>query len=108
MMKYKGYYAVPQYNQHDKCFYGKIMGISDVVGFEGRTVDELENEFKESVEDYIETCREIGKEPEKSFSGKLNLRLGPELHARAASIASQKNKSLNQYLVEVISDSLDG
>ena len=46
-------------------------GIVDGVGFHGDSVDELKAAFREAVDDYIETCAKIGKEPQRPFSGKV-------------------------------------
>lgn len=102
MMKYKGYSAIPQYSAEDKCFHGTLLGISDCVMFEGRTVDELETAFQESVDEYLACCEEDGIQPKKPFSGKFNLRLEPDVHAKVVEAAASHNVSLNQYVSELI------
>lgn len=102
MMKYKGYSAVPQYSADDQCFHGTVLGISDCVMFEGRTVEELETAFQDSVDDYLACCEEDGITPTKPFSGKFNLRLEPDLHAKVVEAAAHQNISLNQYVVDLI------
>lgn len=102
MMKYKGYFAEPYYSQEDGCFIGQLLGIEDIVSFEGETVKDIEENFKEAVDDYIEMCKQVGEKPQKPFSGKFMIRLEPELHARLMVQASKKNKSLNQYINEII------
>ena len=94
------------FNQKDKIFFGKIEGIDDLVTFEGKSVDELEKSFHEAVNDYLDLCRQIGKEPHKSFSGSFNVRINPKLHAQAYKIAKLMNMSLNQYFSKVIEKSL--
>jgi len=68
--------------------YGKIEGINDLVTFEGNSVSELKNSFKEVVDDYIELCQKANKEPTKSFEGTFNVRLTPELHKKAYKLAT--------------------
>lgn len=102
MMKYKGYVAVPQYNAKDKCFFGKLLGIRDHVIFEGNTVIQIEKAFHEAVDDYLDTCKEMGKPPQKATASKLNLRLQPELHAKLIEAASFEGKSINQYVVDAL------
>ncbi len=65
-MEYKTYYTDVQVSAEDKVFHGKIKGINDLVSFEGRTVAELKKAFHEAVDDYVATCEELGKEPEKA------------------------------------------
>ena len=73
-----------------------------IVGFHGSTVDELKAAFVEAVRDYIETCKEAGKAPEKPLSGKLMVRVRPEVHAKAALAAQLTGKSLAQWADEAL------
>ena len=72
-MTYKGYAADIEYSNDDECFIGHIAGIKDRVGFHGESVSELNEAFHEAVEDYLETCTAMSKEPQKPYSGKLIL-----------------------------------
>ncbi len=103
IIKYKEYYANVQFSSKDDVFYGKILGINDLVTFEGQSVKELRKSFKEAVEDYIETCRELNKTPEKTYKGSFNIRVSPDLHRDAALVALQKNVSLNDFVKNAIS-----
>lgn len=105
-MMHKGYAARVEYSEDDGCFIGHIAGIRDIVGFHGESVVELRNAFKEAVDDYLDTCAKLGKEPNHSYSGQFRLRLKPELHARAAIAAETKGKSLNAWVAEVIENSV--
>lgn len=101
-MSYKGYSARIDYDDEDGIFVGRIAGIRDGVGFHADSVAELREAFHEAVEDYLETCARIGKEPQKAFSGQMMFRVKPELHRRAAVAAELAGKSLNQWAEEVI------
>lgn len=101
-MSYKGYSARVEYDDEDGIFTGRIAGIRDGVGFHADSVAELREAFHEAVEDYIETCASIGKEPQKAFSGQMMFRVNPELHRRAAVAAELAGKSLNQWAEEVL------
>jgi len=101
-MEHKGFAARVEYSEEDECFIGHIAGISDVIGFHGDSVAELRAAFVESVEDYLATCKKLGKAPNKPYSGQFRLRLKPELHARAAMVAETRGKSLNTWVSEVI------
>lgn len=101
-MIYKEYAARIEYSDEDKCFIGHIAGIKDVVGFHGKSVKELRTAFEESVDDYLETCKKIGRMPQKPYSGKLMLRIPPDVHAHAAMMAEAHSKSLNQWAADVL------
>jgi predicted HicB family RNase H-like nuclease len=69
-MTYQNYSAKIEYDPVDKIFVGHIVGIRDIVGFHGTTVDELEAAFHEAVDHYLEVCVKIGQEPQRPYSGK--------------------------------------
>ena len=98
ILRYKEYIASLHFNADDEVFYGKILGIDDLVSFEGDSVKELKKAFQEAVEDYIETCKELGKEPNKTYKGSFNIRIGTELHKDAAIFAAINNISLNDFV----------
>jgi len=103
-MTYKGYAARIEYSDEDGCFVGHIAGIKDVIGFHGESVAELRAAFREAVDDYLTTCEKLGRPPQKPYSGKLMLRIPPEVHARAAMMAEAQGKSLNQWAADVLAD----
>ena len=102
-MRYKEYVGSVQYNAEDKVFHGRLEFITDLVTFEGTSVDELEAAFVEAVEDYVELCETVGRKPEKSFPGSFNIRMKPELHRQAAIASLEKGVSLNQLVVDAVS-----
>ncbi|WP_455272313.1 type II toxin-antitoxin system HicB family antitoxin [Rhizobium herbae] len=102
IMSYKGYAARIDYDAEDEIFFGKVAGITDGVGFHADTVADLKAAFHEAVDDYIETCAKIGKDPQKSYSGKMMFRVDPDVHALAAKAAELSGKSLNQWAAEVL------
>jgi predicted HicB family RNase H-like nuclease len=102
-MTYKGYAARIEYSDEDGCFIGHIAGIKDVIGFHAETVNELRVAFEEAVVDYLETCEKVGRAPQKPYSGKLMLRVPPEVHARAAMMAEAHGMSINQWATDVLS-----
>ncbi|MCF2947950.1 type II toxin-antitoxin system HicB family antitoxin [Paraglaciecola aquimarina] len=99
---YKSYAARIEFSSDDECFIGHIAGIKDVIGFHGETVSELKAAFEEAVEDYLETCKAVGKTPQKPYSGKLMLRIRPEIHAAVATAAELSGKSINQWASEAL------
>ena len=101
-MTYKGYTARIEYDDDDQIFVGHIAGIRDNVGFHADTVPDLQSAFQDAVEDYVETCAAVGKEPQKAYSGQVMFRISPEVHRRAALAAELAGKSLNQWAEDVL------
>ena len=99
-MSYKGYTGHVEFDDEAGVFHGEVLDLRDVVTFQGTSVDELEQAFKDSVDDYLEFCRERQEEPDKPFSGRLMLRLPPELHRKVYTSSKQEGKSLNQWIAE--------
>ncbi len=99
MMKYKGYEGRVAYDAEAKVFHGEVVGLKDVITFQGTSVREIENAFHDSVDDYLEWCKERGEQPEKAFSGKLNLRIPPSLHAELSRKANAAGISLNDLII---------
>ena len=101
-LKYKGFFASVVFSDEDNILFGKIEGINDLIMFEGSSVTELKAMFREAVEDYIEICKQRNKPCLKSFKGSFNVRVKPEIHQRAAMIATAKGISLNQLVQKAI------
>lgn len=99
---YKGYAARIEYSDEDDCLIGHIAGINDIVGFHASSVPELHTAFEEAVDDYLQTCEITGRSPQKPYSGKIMLRVPPEIHARAAMIAEAHGKSLNAWVTDLL------
>ncbi len=103
-MTHRGYAAKIEYSDEDGCLIGRVAGIQDILTFHGDSVDEIRRAFEEAVDFYISTCEERGREPQKPFSGRLMLRLPPELHARLAIQAQTEGRSLNSLVAEALSE----
>lgn len=99
-LTHRGYTGHAEYHPEDRVFHGRILEIDDVVTFEGRSVDELEQAFRDSVEEYLAYCEETGRRPDKPFSGRLNLRMSPELHRRLHIRAEREGRSINSIIIE--------
>ena len=102
MMKYKGYWGEVAFDNEAKIFHGEVLGLKDVITFQGKSVDEIENAFKDSINEYLSWCKERGEEPEKTYSGNVRLRMNQELHASLALEAGRRNISLNDLINEKI------
>jgi len=99
-MNHRGYTAHIEYDDEDGLFHGEVIDLRDVVTFVGRSVDELRQAFHDSVDDYLEFCEERGEDPDRPFSGRLMVRLPPELHRAIYTRARQEGKSLNQFIAD--------
>lgn len=102
VMTYKGYTARIEFDQRDDIFTGKIVGIEDSITFHGETVKKLRADFEAAIDHYLADCEAMGRRPLKAASGKLMLRVSPEVHARALATAKTAGKSLNQWAEEVM------
>ena len=105
-MQYKNYMAKVEYDDEAGVFHGEVIDLRDVITFEGESVDELRQAFEDSVEDYLEFCAQRGQEPEKPFSGRLLLRISPELHREISMLAKLEDASLNQWIKERLADAV--
>lgn len=99
VMTYRGYRARIEFDPRDNILWGKVLGIRDSITFEGVALSELERDFHNAVDDYLEDCAARGVTPQKPTSGK---RVPPEVHAAAAVAAQASGKSLNQWATEVL------
>ena len=107
-MTYKGYTARIDYDQRDEIFVGRILGVRENIGFHGATVRELTADFHAAVDHYLATCARRGETPSKPYSGKLMLRVPPEVHAAAALAAESTGSSLNQWATRVLREAAVG
>ena len=102
MIEYKGYTGVFEFDPSIDAFHGRIVGLQDVVTFQGRSLDELRREMAESVDDYLEFCGEVGKKPERPYRGEFLVRTTPELHRAATIEAEASGMSLNAWVEATI------
>jgi predicted HicB family RNase H-like nuclease len=103
-MTYKGYIGTVRYSEEDEVFHGKIEAINDLIMFEGTSVKELKKVFHEAVDDYLETCREMGRAPQKPFKGSFNVRISSDLHRKAVERATRMGVSLNQLVQKALEE----
>lgn len=100
MLEYKGYVGTVEAD--DGAFIGRVTGLRDVITFEGETFAEVEQAFRDSIDDYLAFCAERGELPDRPYSGKIPLRVDPEIHRRAAQRAQAEGVSLNQWIARRI------
>jgi len=102
MLEYKGYIGTVLFDSEAEIFHGEILGLRDVITFQGTTPSEIKQAFYDSVDDYLEFCELRNEKPEKPYSGKFMLRTSPELHKRIASEAASSGKSINAFLNDTL------
>lgn len=104
VLEYKGYHTKIEFDSEDFVLRGKIEGINDLVNFESEDINGIEREFHEAVDEYLEFCKEVGKEPDKEYKGTFNVRINPELHRKLAIVAMKNGDSLNASVEKAISE----
>lgn len=106
MMEINGYRAVVQYDPDIDMFRGEFVGLNGGADFYAKDIDGLRKEGEISLKVFLDMCREDGVEPRKMYSGRFNLRVSPQLHAEIATRAAAAGKSLNQWVADVLDESL--
>lgn len=107
-MNHKGYIARIDFDPRDQIFVGRVLGLADNISFHGTTVAELTADFHAAIGNYLDDCSASGRRPEKPASGKMLLRVSPEVHAAAAIAAEAAGKSLNQWAAEALERAANG
>lgn len=102
VFRYKDFMGSIEANAEDKILHGKLLYITDLVTYEATTMTSLESEFKKAVNDYLDTCKQLHREPMKPFKGSLNVRIGPELHKEAALHAAMYGMSINEFIKSAV------
>jgi len=102
IMKYNGYEATIEFDDRDEILVGTVLGIDDILSFHATDVIELKSQFAITIDGYLEHCEAIGKEPDRTFSGRFLIRMDPSAHSRASKAAEIAGVSLNQFAVDVI------
>lgn len=106
-MEYLGYVGCVVFDDEAGIFHGRVINTKDIITFEGESVTEIRQAFRDSVDDYLEFCAELGSEPEKPMSGKFNVRITPRLHAYAVAAARSRQISLNTLVERAIEQFVD-
>ncbi len=105
-MEYKGYVGSVEFSEADGVLFGKVQGIRSLISYEGTSVAELIADFHGAVDDYLALCEEEGAEPEVAYKGSFNIRIGSELHKKAAMYAIAHKQSLNAFIIEAVGEKL--
>lgn len=106
MLEYKGYHGRIEFDELAGLFHGEVLDLRDVVTFQGKSVDEIMEAFRDSIDDYISFCEERGESPDKPFTGRFMLRLPTEIHRRVYLSAKKDGKSLNEYITDILAEAV--
>ena len=106
-MVYRGYVGSVEFSEEDCVLFGKVLGIRSLISYEGETAKELLEDFHGAVDDYLATCEKEGVEPEVAYKGSFNVRIGSELHRRAAVYALTHSQSMNSFIEEAVREKLN-
>ncbi|UXN69887.1 type II toxin-antitoxin system HicB family antitoxin [Devosia neptuniae] len=104
-VSYKGFQAAVEYE--DGVLFVRVLHIEDLLVTQCKSVDEIAPALEELIEDYLQDCKALGKVPTKSFSGSFNVRVGEDLHRRAAVAAAERGCNLNTCLIEAVTEKLE-
>ena len=102
MMEYKGYRASVTFDDEIEIFHGEVIDTRDVITFQGVSIEELKEAFRGSVDEYLKVCTEMGRSPDKPFSGRIPLRVASSVHRAATAAAKAEGKSLNAWISETV------
>ncbi len=106
-LQYKNFTGTFNYVEDEDILFGKIEGIDDLVTFQGESISEIKQAFREAVEDYIFLCKETGKEAYKSFKGSFNVRIAPELHRAVFIQALKNNTNINGFVQNALEQAVN-
>jgi predicted HicB family RNase H-like nuclease len=101
-MTHDGYVANVELDEQAGLFHGEVINTRDVLTFQGRTLEDLKAAFADTIADYVDWCRDRGKEPERPYSGHFTVRVSPELHRRIAAAAARDGKSVNAFIASAL------
>lgn len=102
LLSYKNYNGTVEYSKEDNCLFGKVIGLKSLLSYEGESLSELEQDFRNVIDEYLDECQEQRMEPEQPYKGSFNVRITPELHRTIALYALEHGKSLNAAVEEAI------
>jgi len=101
-LSYKGFTARIEFDPDDNIFFGRVLSVKDIIGFHGETVSELTTDFHNAINHYLDVCHQRGEKPQKEYSGKLTLRVPPDIHGEIANAAAHDGKSLNKWVADTL------
>lgn len=102
ILKYQNYIAKVELQENGYLF-GRVVNMKDQITFQTSDSTMLMEEFKNSVDDYLEFCKEEGDDPEKPFSGEIRYKTVPERHRQLSDWTYEEDRTMS----EIMDDALD-
>lgn len=102
MFEYKGHHGGRIELGEDGFFHGRVLGLRDVITFAGKSPEELEQAFRDSLETYLAYCAQEGEAPDKPHSGKFQVRIDPGLHRKVVAASEAQNMSMNAWVARAL------
>ena len=107
LIQYRGYHAKIDFSSDDNMLIGSVINIRDSLHFHGNSIDEVTQSFHDSIDNYLEMCEALGRDPDKEYKGSFNIRIPQELHRKAALLAEEEGISLNQLIQNAIEEKVN-
>ncbi len=107
IIEYSGYIAHIEFDDKERIFVGNVADIQEIISFKGTSVNKLENAFHESIDNYLAISKKTRQKSQKTFSGKLLLRISPDIHAAIASTSKVEGKSINQWISDTVAKAVN-
>lgn len=104
---YKGYTGSIEFSLEDDVLFGHVQGINSLISYEGETLADLKKDFEETIDFYLDNCKENNEEPEKPFKGSLNIRIPNKLHEKLAQYALSEKVSLNKEISDILATGIE-
>jgi len=105
-LQYHGYDGSVRFSAEDRMLHGRILDIHDMVSYGGHGIEDVEGNFHAAVDEYLAFCKKTGKTPDTPFKGTFNIRVGPDLHRRAALLAESRKTKLNTVVQQALEEYL--
>ncbi len=104
VLSYKNYTGTVEFSREDRCLFGKVIGIKSLLSYEGNSIQELEEDFQNVIDEYLQDCEERNVSPEQPYKGSFNVRISPDLHRSISIYAFERGKSLNATVEEALTE----
>ena len=107
VLSYKNYTGTVEFSREDHCLFGKVIGLKSLLSYEGNSIQELEEDFQNVIDEYLQDCEERNIAPEQPYKGSFNVRINPELHRSIAIYAFENGKTLNATVEEALAEYIE-
>jgi predicted HicB family RNase H-like nuclease len=106
LLRYKGYTGLAEVDVDAGIIFGKVIGLRDIITFQGKTVPEAYEDFRGAVDFYLEVCAKEGSKPDPPFSGQLTVHVDPAIHHALAILSEARATSVNTVVEQILTDAV--